>query len=188
MCYTHYEKVVFELTKGELIRKARKDAGLTQKQLGEKSGIAEPTIRRYELGKLNPKIETLQKIARALNISVNELMGTHVETNEGHLYFMGENFPENEMKPYLEIPSNEEMLQELLKAYNNLNWYGQNLVVEFARNTATIDNCKKECKPTLCVYPESYKKQTVTEKDYKHMDEMWENAQKVNISDDKGKK
>ena len=50
------------MTVGERIRNARKNAGLTQKQLGEKCGIAEPTIRRYELGKLNPKYETLQKI------------------------------------------------------------------------------------------------------------------------------
>jgi len=45
-------------------------AGLTQKQLGDKAGIAEPTIRRYELGKLNPKLSTLQKIANALGVSV----------------------------------------------------------------------------------------------------------------------
>ena len=176
------------MTKGELIRKARKEAGLTQKQLGEKAGIAEPTIRRYELGKLNPKIETLQKIARALNISVNELMATHIETAESNLYFMGENISESEMKPYFEIPSHETMLQELLKAYNNLNWYGQNLVVEFARNTAKVDNCKKEYKPTLCVYPESYKNHPVTEKDYKLMDEIWETSQNVTSSDDKGTK
>ena len=55
---------------GDNIRQARLAAGLTQKQLGEKAGIAEPTIRRYELGKLNPKLSTLQKIATALGVSV----------------------------------------------------------------------------------------------------------------------
>lgn len=58
---------------GERIKEARRQAGLTQKKLGELCGIAEPTIRRYELGKLNPKIETLQKIADALDVPVNEL-------------------------------------------------------------------------------------------------------------------
>ena len=48
-------------TIGEQIRELRKERGLTQKELGERSGIAEPTIRRYELGKLNPKFETVQK-------------------------------------------------------------------------------------------------------------------------------
>lgn len=47
--------------------------GLTQKKLGELCGIAEPTIRRYELGKLNPKIGTLNKIAKALGVPVTEL-------------------------------------------------------------------------------------------------------------------
>lgn len=57
------------MTVGELIRSARQQRGLTQKALGEACGIAEPTIRRYELGKLNPKRETIEKIALALGIS-----------------------------------------------------------------------------------------------------------------------
>ena len=40
------------MTVGERIRAARRARGLTQKALGEACGIAEPTIRRYELGKL----------------------------------------------------------------------------------------------------------------------------------------
>ena len=57
------------MTIGDRIREARKAKGFTQKQLGEACGIAEPTIRRYELGMLNPKFETLQKIARPLCVS-----------------------------------------------------------------------------------------------------------------------
>lgn len=57
-----------EQTIGTKIRELRKARGLTQRELGEKAGIAEPTIRRYELGKLNPKFETVQKIAKALNV------------------------------------------------------------------------------------------------------------------------
>lgn len=63
------------MTVGERIRAARKAKGLTQKALAEACGIAEPTIRRYELGKLNPKYETLEKIARALDTSASELRG-----------------------------------------------------------------------------------------------------------------
>ena len=57
-----------EQTIGAKIREFRKARGMTQKELGEKSGIAEPTIRRYELGKLNPKFETVKTIATALNV------------------------------------------------------------------------------------------------------------------------
>ena len=66
LCYTvKWGDIV---TIGEQIRERRKIAGLTQKELGERAGIAEPTIRRYELGKLNPKIETVAKIAKALDV------------------------------------------------------------------------------------------------------------------------
>lgn len=58
---------------GENIRKCRKEKGFTQKKLGELSGINEVQIRQYELGKTNPKIETLKKIAIALDTDVTIL-------------------------------------------------------------------------------------------------------------------
>lgn len=60
------------MTIGENIRKIRLKKKMTQKELGEKCipPIAESTIRRYELGKLNPKLETIQKIADALEVSI----------------------------------------------------------------------------------------------------------------------
>ena len=73
MWYTDFEVIL--VTIGERIREIRKSLNLTQKQLGELSGIAEPTIRRYELGKLNPKRETIAKIAKALDVHPVELSG-----------------------------------------------------------------------------------------------------------------
>ena len=37
---------------------------MTQKSLGEKAGIGEATIRKYELGIRNPKLEQIKKIAQ----------------------------------------------------------------------------------------------------------------------------
>lgn len=71
------------MTVGERIRTARVQRGMTQKQVGERAGIAEPTIRKYELGKLNPKYETLQKIASALNVSTTYLQG-YEDSIESH--------------------------------------------------------------------------------------------------------
>ena len=45
----------------ENIRTLRKEKGLTQKVLGEKSGIAEITIRQYEAGKYIPKYDNALK-------------------------------------------------------------------------------------------------------------------------------
>lgn len=60
---------------GENIKNFRKAKKMTQKQLGELCGIAEPNIRKYELGKQNPKKETLEKIAEALGIPPKLLLG-----------------------------------------------------------------------------------------------------------------
>ena len=64
---------VLLMTVAENIKRIRKEKNITQKQLGLKCGIAESTIRRYELGLLNPKLETINKIADALEVDVYEL-------------------------------------------------------------------------------------------------------------------
>ncbi|MCI9094040.1 MAG: helix-turn-helix transcriptional regulator [Coprobacillus sp.] len=62
------------MTTNEKIKKIRQEKRLTQKQLGELCGIAESTIRRYELGDLNPKLETIRKIAKALDVSISDIV------------------------------------------------------------------------------------------------------------------
>lgn len=61
------------MTVGENIKRIRKKKGLTQKQLGALCGLADSAIRRYELGGANPKIETIQKIAHALEVEYTDL-------------------------------------------------------------------------------------------------------------------
>lgn len=61
------------MTTGEKIRKARKEAGLTQKQLGEKLGITQSAIAMFENNKTNIKHSTLQKIAAAFDMSAVDL-------------------------------------------------------------------------------------------------------------------
>lgn len=60
---------------GENIKKARKLAGMTQKELGSKLGVTQQNIAQYENNIAKPKIETISKIAEALNTSVGSLMG-----------------------------------------------------------------------------------------------------------------
>jgi len=60
------------VTIGEHIKRIRKEKGLTQKKLGELCGINEVQIRQYELGKANPKIETVNKVAIALEVPISE--------------------------------------------------------------------------------------------------------------------
>lgn len=59
---------------GKQIKIQRKRQHLTQKQLAEKTGIAEITIRQYEAGKYNPKINALNKLCIALDCKITDLI------------------------------------------------------------------------------------------------------------------
>lgn len=68
------------MTIGDKIRNYRKMAGLTQKQLGDLSGTSETTIKQYEAGKRQPRVEQLQKIANTLQILPTDLLdGAHTK-------------------------------------------------------------------------------------------------------------
>lgn len=72
---------LYSMNIGEKIKFYRTEAELSQKKLGELAGgINEVTIRKYEAGDRNPKIEQLQKIATALNISIYEFIDFDVTT------------------------------------------------------------------------------------------------------------
>lgn len=60
-------------TTGQLIKLARKKAGLTQVELGKKLGVTSAAISQFERTNANPTFETLDKIADALGVDVWEL-------------------------------------------------------------------------------------------------------------------
>ena len=49
---------------------ARKLRGITQKELSEKTGIAQGDISKLENGNGNPSIRTLQRLAAAMDMSL----------------------------------------------------------------------------------------------------------------------
>jgi transcriptional regulator with XRE-family HTH domain len=55
------------------LHKARIDAGLTLRELSEKSGVATETLSRLENDQRKPQVRTLNKIANALGIPVSVL-------------------------------------------------------------------------------------------------------------------
>lgn len=58
---------------GARIKELRKRAGLSQDQLAEKVGIEAKYLSRIEVGKRYPSLETLEKIADALQVEMKEL-------------------------------------------------------------------------------------------------------------------
>jgi transcriptional regulator with XRE-family HTH domain len=59
---------------GEAVRARRKVAGFSQERLAEKAGLSTVFISRVERGKESPSVDSLVKIARALGVSVHELV------------------------------------------------------------------------------------------------------------------
>jgi DNA-binding XRE family transcriptional regulator len=58
---------------GGKIEELRKNAGMTQEALAEKSGLTQSHVSRLELGQHSPSRKTLEKIALALEVDVNVL-------------------------------------------------------------------------------------------------------------------
>lgn len=50
---------------------ARKEAGLTQKELSERTGIAQGDISKLERGSANPSIRTLQRLAAGMGMRLH---------------------------------------------------------------------------------------------------------------------
>ena len=49
---------------------ARKHSGITQKQLSERSGIAQGDISKIENGNANPSLNTLKRLAYGMNMKL----------------------------------------------------------------------------------------------------------------------
>ncbi|MFC9321569.1 helix-turn-helix domain-containing protein [Bacillus subtilis] len=59
----------------ETLKKLRREKNLSQKELGNKLGLAESTIGMYEQGKRQPDYETLLKIADFFEVTLDFLLG-----------------------------------------------------------------------------------------------------------------
>ncbi len=68
---------------GNRLREARIHAGLSQSELEELSGIPKARLSRYENGHVEPSIQTLARLAKALNVSEASLLGDQRAILEG---------------------------------------------------------------------------------------------------------
>ena len=68
---------------GNRLREARIRAGLSQSELEELSGIPKARLSRYENGHVEPSIQTLARLAGALNVSEASLLGDQRAILEG---------------------------------------------------------------------------------------------------------
>ena len=142
---------------GEIIKKLRIERGLTQKQLGELCEMADSAIRRYENGRANPKIETLQKIANALNVNVSELRNDfqiikdNIVDESGILssakkadVLQNDLWAEFQKRKIIEKLDINPDKQELLFEYNKLNKIGRNEAVKRVKDLTFNPEYRKD--------------------------------------------
>lgn len=60
---------------GNSLANYRKNAGLTQQQVGDYIGISSQAVSKWENDQTEPDIDTLYKLAELYNTTVDELVG-----------------------------------------------------------------------------------------------------------------
>ena len=59
---------------GQFLKQLRKEQGLTQEQLGEKIGVTNKTISRWENGNYMPPVECLTMLSDLYGLTINEIL------------------------------------------------------------------------------------------------------------------
>lgn len=100
------------------IRMARKQVGMTAKQLGEAVGVSEAAISHYETGKRQPSFEVFLKIAEVLGCSTDFLLSSSVtpegESMEEYVFAL-RNSPERRQLLDMTMWMPKEKLQRLIR-------------------------------------------------------------------------
>ena len=68
---------------GSFLAELRKEHNLTQADLGEKLGVTNKTISRWETGNYMPPVEMLEELSNLYNLTINEILsGKKLSTEE----------------------------------------------------------------------------------------------------------
>ena len=59
---------------GKNLRETRKQLGLTQEEVSQRSGVQAGEISRIESGKRDPQVSTVERLAKALDIPPAQLL------------------------------------------------------------------------------------------------------------------
>lgn len=87
----------------ENLKFARERKGISQKDLAEIIGVAKSTYSLYESGNREPNVQTIKKIADALNVSADELLGIDEEPTTIAAHFDGSEYTEEELNKIKEF-------------------------------------------------------------------------------------
>lgn len=80
-CRTEKEKEMNHYVTGTTIRRLRENKKLTQKELADTIGVSDKTVSKWETGRGLPDITLIEPLAKALQVSVMELLSGDCVTN-----------------------------------------------------------------------------------------------------------
>jgi transcriptional regulator with XRE-family HTH domain len=72
-----------DLVLGRRIAALRKERGYTQTELADQVGAVQVVVSNYERGKLRPHPDMLVRLAKALRVSADELLGVQPASQNG---------------------------------------------------------------------------------------------------------
>ena len=76
---------------GEFLMKLRKEKGMTQSQLGEKIGVTNKTVSRWENGNYLPSVDMLKALSEEYDVTINEILNGERVKNEDYKKVAEEN-------------------------------------------------------------------------------------------------
>lgn len=112
---------------GERVNELRERLGMNQKELADKSGIAQATISRIEAGSVSQlKSEALKRLAAALNVTVDYLIGKT-----------------DQLTPD-DVVAADPQAKTIFRGYDRLSGSGKKQVAEFVRFLQQQEKEKKK--------------------------------------------
>lgn len=104
---------------GQIISKLRKQANLTQKQLGEKLNVSYQAISKWENNLSEPDLETIEKICDIFNITISSFfeMANNSDTTNAKNNSDATSAKNNIETPINEVPINSKQSLKINPAY-----------------------------------------------------------------------
>ena len=130
---------------GDNMRNIRKQKNMTLQQLADILECSQQNISQYESGKRTPKLKTVQKIAGALNVNINDLLESPLDDSPFYKALKNANPSEHPIgKDFInaqlskQVDDWEQIDIELVKKFKQLNETGKAIAIERVEELAEI--------------------------------------------------
>lgn len=97
---------------GSFLAELRKEQKLTQAELGEKLGVTNKTVSRWETGTYVPPVEILEELSRLYGLTINEILSGRKLTTEEYKEMAESNIRETLKASTFELKEKQEFFKK----------------------------------------------------------------------------